>query len=97
MGNIGVWAPFVFHLSLSARCGGGGGEAARPQLAACGVVLPWREPLPLFVLSLPRLSASRRPTQARAPACVPVWGCRAQAGPGGHGAGAPRPTCVGAA
>lgn len=61
MGSIGVWAPFVFHLSLSARCGGRGGEAARPLLAACGVVLPLQEPLPLFVLSLPRLSG---PTQA---------------------------------
>lgn len=57
MGSVGVWAPLLFHESLSAGCGGGKEEAAKPQLTEFGMAFSRHEPLPLFIWNLPRFSS----------------------------------------
>lgn len=76
MGSIGVWAPFVFHLSLSARCGGGEGKSSQVP-AGCVWGSPFMARAFIHFEPPQGFLASHRPTRARAPACVPVQGCRA--------------------
>lgn len=78
--------------------GAGKEKAAKSQLAAFGVVLSWREPLPLFILNLPKAFWPHTGPPERELPLVSL--CRVvepQAGLGRHGASAPCPTSVGAA
>ena len=78
MGNIGVWAPFVFHLSLSARCRGGEGKSSQVR-TGCIWGSPFMARATGFVHFEPPQGflASHRPSRAWAAACGPVQGCRA--------------------
>lgn len=95
MGSIGVWAPFVFHLSRQPRCGGGEGKAAKSN----GCV--WGSPFMARAFIHFEPPHAWPPTQAHQSVEAQLASlCRVvepQAGLGRHGASAPCPTSVGAA
>lgn len=62
MSGLCLYISWVCLVSLSAGYGGRGGEGAKPQLAEFGMAFSCQEPLPLFIVNLPRFPSL---TQAR--------------------------------